>query len=120
MTRLFLERREWKGPSRSGRANRIPLIPQHILKAYARLQATRKLSGDLGFVAVSTSYARGNENNSSQGDGVYYLGPGTSPGYGVVNSGAEYQVRPRVQLFAQVNNLLNHHYYTALSSDQQD
>ena len=58
------------------------------------------------------SYARGNENNLSQPDGKYYLGPGTSPGYGVVNLGAHYQVHPKVQLFAQINNLLDHHYYT--------
>jgi outer membrane receptor protein involved in Fe transport len=93
--------------------DRIPLIPQHLLKAYADIQATRKLSADLDFVAVSKSFARGNENNLSQPDGVYYLGPGTSPGYGVVNLGARYQLRKRVQLFVQINNLLDHHYYTA-------
>jgi outer membrane receptor protein involved in Fe transport len=93
--------------------DRIPLIPQHLLKAFADFQATKKLSVDLDFVAVSRSYARGNENNQSQPDGVYYLGPGTSPGYGVVNLGARYQLQKRVQLFAQINNLLDHHYYTA-------
>ncbi len=56
---------------------------------------------------------RGNENNQDQPDGVYYLGQGFSPGYGVVNLGAHYQVQKRVQLFVQINNLLNHHYYTA-------
>ncbi len=93
--------------------DRIPLIPHHLLKAYADIQATTKLSVDLDFVAVSTSFARGNENNLSQPDGVYYLGPGTSPGYGVVNLGARYQLQKRVQLFVQINNLLDHHYYTA-------
>jgi outer membrane receptor protein involved in Fe transport len=93
--------------------DRIPLIPHHLLKAFADFQATKKLSADLDFVAVSRSYARGNENNLSQPDGVYYLGPGTSPGYGVVNVGAHYQLQKRVQLFAQINNLLDHHYYTA-------
>ena len=93
--------------------NRIPLIPQHLLKAYADYQATLKLSVDLDFQAVTTSYARGNENNLNQPDGVYYLGPGTSPGYGVVNLGAHYQLLKRLQLFVQINNLLNHHYYTA-------
>lgn len=93
--------------------NRIPLVPQHLLKAYADMQVTRRLSADLDFVAVSTAYARGNENNQTQPDGVYYLGPGTSPGYGVVNAGAHYQLQKRIQVFAQINNLLNHHYYTA-------
>ena len=30
-----------------------------------------------------------------------------------MNLGARYQVHPHVQLFVQVNNLLDHHYYTA-------
>ena len=93
--------------------DRIPLIPQHLLKAFADFQATKKLLLDLGFVAVSRSYARGNENNQSQPDGVYYLGPGTSPGYGVVNIATHYQLHKRLQLFIEVNNLLAHHYYTA-------
>jgi outer membrane receptor protein involved in Fe transport len=93
--------------------DRIPLIPQHMVKAFADAQITRKIFADLDFIAVSSSYARGNENNQSQPDGIYYLGPGTSPGYGVVNLGARYQLHKRVQIFAQINNLLDHHYYTA-------
>jgi outer membrane receptor protein involved in Fe transport len=93
--------------------DRIPLIPQHMFKAFADAQITRKISADLDFVAVSSSYARGNENNQSRRDGIYYLGPGTSPGYGVVNVGARYQIHKRVQVFAQINNLLDHHYTTA-------
>lgn len=92
--------------------DRIPLVPHHLLKAYAALQATKQFSIDLNLVAASTSFARGNENNLSRPDGQYYLGPGTSPGYGIVNLGARYQVHPRLQLFAQVNNLFNRHYYT--------
>jgi len=68
---------------------------------------------DLGFVAVSRSCARGNENNQSQPDGVYYLGPGTSPGYGVVKYRDALSVAQTLQLFIEVNNLLDHHYYTA-------
>jgi outer membrane receptor protein involved in Fe transport len=92
--------------------NRIPLIPQHLLKAFADWQATSRLSLDADFHAVTTSYARGNENNRHKPDGVYYLGPGTSPGYGVVNLGGHYQVAKRLQVFVQMNNLLNHHYYS--------
>jgi outer membrane receptor protein involved in Fe transport len=91
----------------------IPLIPQNIFKAYAEYQPTSKISIDLDFDAVGRSFARGNENNLDQPDGVFYLGPGFAPGYGVVNLGAHYQVRKRVQLFVQINNLLNHRYYTA-------
>ena len=93
--------------------DRIPLIPQHMFKAFADAQITRKISADLDFVAVSSSFARGNENNQARPDGIYYLGPGTSPGYGVVNLGSRYQIQKRVQLFVQINNLLDHHYYTA-------
>jgi outer membrane receptor protein involved in Fe transport len=93
--------------------NRIPLIPQHMLKTFADVQFTRKLSADLDFVAVSSSYARGNENNQSRPDRIYYLGPGTSPGYGVLNLGGRYQLQTRIQVFAQINNVFDHQYYTA-------
>jgi len=67
----------------------------------------------LDFIAAGRSYARGNENNLHQPNGVYYLGQGFAPGYGTLNLGARYQVHKRVQLFVQINNLLNHRYYTA-------
>ena len=93
--------------------DRIPLIPHHMLKAYGDWQVSSKFNLDLDFIATSRSFARGNENNLDVPDGVHYLGPGSSPGYGVVNLGAQYQLLRRVQLFAQINNLLDHHYYTA-------
>ncbi len=91
---------------------RIPLTPRHILKAWADFQASTKLSAELSMNAVSSSLARGNENGLHQADGVYYLGPGISGGYAVVNAGLRYQARSHLQLFADVNNLLNRHYYT--------
>ena len=106
------------GPGQDGNitvqpGDRIPQIPRNILKAYADYAATAKLSIDLDFEAVGRSYARGNENNRDQPDGVYYVGQGFSPGYGVVDAGARYQLRKKVQLFVEVNNLLNRRYYTA-------
>jgi outer membrane receptor protein involved in Fe transport len=92
---------------------RIPLIPRHIFKAYADLQATAKFTMNLGLVAMSGAYARGNENNLHQPDGLYYLGSGRSPGYAVVNLGARYQITSRLQFFVQVNNLFNRQYFTA-------
>ena len=56
--------------------DRLPLTPRHMLKAYADLRATKKLTVNLGLSAISSSIARGNENNLHQPDGVYYLGPG--------------------------------------------
>jgi outer membrane receptor protein involved in Fe transport len=93
--------------------NRIPLIPQHLLKAFLDWQVSRQLSVDLDFHAVSSAYARGNENNLQRPDGVYYLGPGSSPGYGVLNLGARWQIVRRLQLFVQMNNLLDQHYFSA-------
>jgi outer membrane receptor protein involved in Fe transport len=93
--------------------SQIPLIPRHIFKAFADLQATKKFSVDLGMVAMSSSYARGNENNLHQPDGLYYLGPGKSPGYAVANLGARYNLTSRLQFFAQINNLFNREYFTA-------
>jgi outer membrane receptor protein involved in Fe transport len=84
-----------------------------MFKAYANYQMSAAFSVDLNLVAVSSSYARGNENNAHQPDGVTYLGPGTSGGYGVLNLGARYRVDPRLQFFGQINNLLDRKYYTA-------
>ncbi|MBN9661110.1 MAG: TonB-dependent receptor [Acidobacteria bacterium] len=90
----------------------IPLIPSHLVKAYADVQVTSKLVVDLSVIGVSGSWARGNENNEHQPDGTYYLGSGRSPGYGVVNLGARYNLHRRVELFAQINNLLDRRYYS--------
>ena len=46
-------------------------------------------------------------------DGTYYIGPGTSPGYAVVNVGARYEINRRFELFVRVNNLFNKRYFTA-------
>jgi outer membrane receptor protein involved in Fe transport len=93
--------------------DRIPLVPRHLVKAFADVQATPKLSLNLDLVAVSSAFARGNENNRDQPDGTYYLGPGASPGYAVTNLGARYQVNATLQFVAQINNLFDRHYDTA-------
>ena len=91
----------------------IPLVPRHMVKAFANFRATKKLSLDLGLLALSSSFARGNENNAHVPDGLYYLGSGTAPGYAVMNAGARYQLHRRLELFVQVNNLADRKYYTA-------
>ena len=93
--------------------DRIPLIPVHTVKAFMDVRATTRLSVDLDLVGVSSSYARGNENNEHVPLPPYYLGPGTAPGYVVLNLGARYRLTPRVELLAQVDNLLNRKYVTA-------
>ena len=93
--------------------NRIPLIPKTSGKAFMDIQATKRLMLDFGLVANSSAYVRGNENNAYQADGVYYLGPGVTPGYAVVNFAAHYDLTKHLQLAGQVDNLFDRHYYTA-------
>jgi outer membrane receptor protein involved in Fe transport len=91
----------------------IPQIPRNIGKAFAEYSVSSKFAADLNVVGVGRSYARGNENNLDQQVAPYYLGPGYSAGYIVANLGAHYDVRRNLRLFVQVNNVLDHHYYTA-------
>jgi outer membrane receptor protein involved in Fe transport len=93
--------------------DRIPLVPQHMAKAFADVSATAKLSVEVSLAAFSGSLARGNENGQNVPDGTYYLGPGSTPPYATVNLGARFQLTPWVQLFCNVSNLFNTHYYTA-------
>jgi outer membrane receptor protein involved in Fe transport len=93
--------------------NRIPLIPKTSGKAYIDIQANKRLIIDLGLVGNSSAYVRGNENNAYKADGVYYLGPGVTPGYAIVNVAARYNLTKHLQLGAQVDNALNKYYYTA-------
>ena len=48
----------------------------HVQGVTPTSESTSALSVDVDLVAVSGSFARGNENNQHQPDGVYYLGPG--------------------------------------------
>jgi len=63
-------------------------------------------------VTVSSSYARGNENSAYKADGVYYLGPGVTPGHAITNFLAHYDLTKRLQLRVQLDNLFNKQYYT--------
>jgi outer membrane receptor protein involved in Fe transport len=92
---------------------RMPLIPRHVFKAFGELTIRSNLFVELGLVSASRSYARGNENNAHQSDGVYYFGDGATPGYAVVNLGARYQLTPRIGVLLQVNNLFDSEYATA-------
>jgi hypothetical protein len=63
--------------------NRIPLIPKQNGKAFANYQATSKLAFDLSEVAVSSSYARGNENNAYKPMAFTIWGPEFHPAMGL-------------------------------------
>jgi outer membrane receptor protein involved in Fe transport len=90
----------------------IPQVPRNMLKVLGQYKLSSKLIAELNILAVGSSFSRGNENNLDQPDGVYYLGPGKSAGYGIASLGARYQIISRIQLFVQMNNLLDKHYST--------
>jgi outer membrane receptor protein involved in Fe transport len=91
----------------------IPQVPRKIFKLYGQYHPSSKLIVETDILAVGSSFARGNENNLDQPDDIYYLGPGKSPGYGVGSLGTRYQITDHIQLFAQINNILDKHYSTA-------
>ena len=93
--------------------DRIPLVPQHMAKAFADIRATSKIFVDVGLTAFSGALARGNENGLHVPDGTFYLGPGSTDAYAIVSLGARYQATSWVQFFCNVNNVFNTHYYTA-------
>jgi outer membrane receptor protein involved in Fe transport len=93
--------------------DRIPLVPSQLFKLSLDYAVTPALMLDGGIVAISSSLARGNENNGHQSDGVAYLGPGYSAGYVVANLGATLKLSPRWQLVANIGNLFDTRYNTA-------
>ncbi len=93
--------------------DRIPQAPRQLFKGLVEWRPTPKWSAVLNVLGTGASYARGNENNRDRADGMYYLGSGVSPAYGVVNLGGTYQASPRFQLFVQADNLLDRHYSNA-------
>ncbi|MBW8848359.1 MAG: TonB-dependent receptor [Burkholderiales bacterium] len=93
--------------------DRIPLVPRHMLKLYADLDLGDAWSFGADAIAMSRALARGNENGQHRPDDVYYLGPGHSAGYAVLNVNAAWKPAKGLKLFAQVSNLLNRAYSTA-------
>jgi outer membrane receptor protein involved in Fe transport len=93
--------------------NRLPLVPRQTFKASLGLAVAAGTSLAVDLVATSGAAARGNENGLHAADGVFYLGPGRSPGYAVVNFGATMQASPALTFFARVANVLDRHYATA-------
>jgi outer membrane receptor protein involved in Fe transport len=106
-------RRGFDGAIEIGPGNRMPLIPSHQFKAHADIDATSALSFDVEVVAMSGSFARGNENNAHEPDGAYYLGPGRSEPYAVVNLGIRYRLFRQLEAFGQINNVFGTDYATA-------
>ena len=93
--------------------HRIPLVPRRLLKLFAEVPLSAAVSVGVDITAIGGSFARGNENNAHRSDGIYYLGPGRSGGYAVLNLNTEWRPTPGLKLFAQVNNLFDRRYSTA-------
>ena len=91
----------------------MPLVPRHMIKVFANVRVTNAFTVDVDLIGVSSSLARGNENNLHERDGTYYLGPGDSPGYAVVNLSGRYALTRWLQVVGQINNLFDRRYYTA-------
>lgn len=91
----------------------IPGIPKHQLKFRGEWKALPTWTIGASAIFFSNQYARGNENNQHQADGVTYLGSGKIGGYGVLNLDTRYTL-PNTgwQLFAKVNNVFDRDYYT--------
>lgn len=95
------------------KGDRIPLVPRNLFKAAIGWDVARFLTLDLDMIASSGVYARGNENNAHRPDGVYYLGPGRTAGYALLNAGLELRPGKGVRFFVQASNLFDKRYATA-------
>jgi outer membrane receptor protein involved in Fe transport len=94
-------------------SDRMPLVPRHLFKASADAELTSRLGVAVNLIASSGVYARGNENNQHQSDGLYYLGAGSTDAYAIVNVGARYRATKWLQVVGQVNNLFARQYATS-------
>ncbi len=101
--------------------SRMPGIPEQSLKLAASYAVNDRWRVGMQFVAFSSIFVRGNENNRHE-PGTYsdlngitrtFLGPGYAPGYGVLNLSTRYAVSPDLELYARFANVLNKQYATA-------
>jgi iron complex outermembrane receptor protein len=82
--------------------DRLPGIPQHVLKLGADYKATDSWTVGGSAIAAAGQYLFGDEAN---------LTPQTPP-YFVLSLHSSYQVTSNLQLFAQIENAFNAQYYT--------
>lgn len=92
--------------------DRIPLLPQQVLKLFVDYEPTAQWRIGADMVTSSGANLRGNENGLHVADGVYYTGPGRTAGYAVFNLGVDYTPRPGLKFFVQIANLFNTRYTT--------
>jgi iron complex outermembrane recepter protein len=82
--------------------DRLPLIPESRLKLGADYSPLPNWSVGASFVLVSSSYYRGDESNQNP----------QLPGYHVVSLRTSYHLTPKVEIFANVQNLFQENYST--------
>jgi iron complex outermembrane receptor protein len=82
--------------------DRLPLIPESRLKLGADYSLLPNWSVGASFVLVSSSYYRGDESNQNP----------QLPGYHVVSLRTSYHLTPKVEIFANVQNLFQENYST--------
>jgi len=93
--------------------DRLPLVPRQIFKAVLDVTTSERTNVVVDLVATAGVAARGNENGRHAPDGVFYLGPGRSPGYAVLNLAGNFQATRGVSFFGRILNLLDRRYSTA-------
>ncbi|MFG6448293.1 TonB-dependent receptor [Roseateles sp. BYS180W] len=93
--------------------DRIPLLPKQLAKLGLDWQLNPEWSLSMDWQGVGSSTARGNENGQHEADGLYYLGSGRNPGYGVLNLGVRFKRAGAWSLSLQVNNALDRRYSSA-------
>jgi len=82
--------------------DRLPLIPEQLLKAGVRFALTDALTFGADVLASSGSFFRGDEGNLLD----------ELDGYSVINLRAEYRIGERASVFASIDNLLDEEYET--------
>ena len=91
--------------------DRLPLIPEQLLKAGLRFAVTEALTFGVDVLASSGAYFRGDEGNLLE----------ELDGYSVLNMRAEYRFNERASVFASIDNLLDEEYETfGLFGDADD
>lgn len=82
--------------------DRLPLISRWLLKAGLRIPVGPRASIGLDLLAGSSFHLRGDEGNDVAGIGAY----------GLLNLRGEYSLSDRVQLFLDIDNVLDEEYET--------
>jgi iron complex outermembrane recepter protein len=82
--------------------DRIPDVPGVVGKLRLSYAPAEGLDIGLGAIADGPSYARGDEDNADR--------HGEIPGYLVLNLDGRWQLRPAVELYARIDNLLDRRY----------